>query len=358
MVDISVIMPIARQSYDSLIGLEDIHLLEPTVKSLKSQKFKDFEFICVDSLFEHRPKTFEGEPFNQDKLPFPVKHVPVNLNHRFWYDRKRWSVCGALNSGIIMAEGELIVRIDDGAQFDKDYLTKFWEGYQIGYFPMAMHIRYLEGRPARLDANYMEKGYEAQRPFLYQHLEPDREEVLKQVYGEEGLVRDSRYPVVKGRGGRMIAPKNWYYGYSSISLQAALKVNGYDELFDGDKSLEDVDMGSRLEMAGYKEMFLLDVDLQVIEHEHGPISSDVLNYDVKPIKCNYAIYLLNRKRGRWRANQTRLTDEDLEFIREESLKPPCSPSPDYYQDDCQGDLFRLWASNPPIFNLREESLSV
>lgn len=156
----------------------------------------------------------------------------------------------------------------------------------------------------------------------------------------------------------MVAPKNWYYGYGSVSLEAALKVNGYDEFFDGDKSLEDVDMGSRLEMAGYKDMFLLDVNLQVIEHEHEPIPSDILNYDVKPIKCNYAVYLLNRKRGRWRANQTRLTEEDLKFIREESLKPPCSPSPNYYQDECRGELFKLWASNPPIFNLREERLSV
>ena len=123
-------------------------------------------------------------------------------------------------------------------------------------------------------------------------------------------------------------------------------------------SLEDSDMGSRLTMAGYKDMFLLDANHWVVEHEHEPIPEDVIARDVKPIKCNYSVYLLNRKHGRWRANSTKLTKEDIEFIRQESLKPPCSPKPHFYADDCKGDLFRLWASNSPIFDLREERLDL
>jgi len=361
MVLISVIMPTARHDYP-LIGLPRIHILEPTLGSLKKQTFRDFELIIVDALYERRPRLFQGEPFRDDHLPFPVKHVPVHPNHRFWLNRKRWAVCGALNTAILHAEGELIVRIDDCSELpDPDYLKKFWEGYECGYFPMAMHIRYLGGQPARLDKKYLELGYELQRPFLYQRLEDeveDRAEILKRVYGEEGLIRDSRYQTIVKRGGRIIAPVNWYYGYSCVSLEAALKINGYDELFDGDKSIEDIDFGSRLEMAGYKNMFLLDVNLQVIEHEHEPIPADVIARDIKPIKCNYALYLLNRKKRRWRANSDKLTEEDLEFVRQESLKPPCSPRPHYYDEDCRGELFRIWAENQPIFDLREERLEV
>jgi len=343
-------MPTARHDYP-IIGLPNVHLLQPTIESLKRQTFKDFEFVVVDALYDRRPKLFKGEPFRSEKLPFPVKHVPVHPNHRFWLDRKRWNVCGGLNTALLYADGELVVRVDDCSEFEEDYLAKFWEGYQSGYFPLAMHIRYLEGKPARFNKEYLEKGYEAKHS---ETLEQNRVQMLRRLYGDQGLVRDTRWPVVERHGGRMVAPVNWMYGYSSFSLEAALKVNGFDERFDGQKSLEDVDFGSRLEMAGYKSVFLLDVNLWVIEHEHDPIPTDVIEPNVKPIVCNYALYLLNRKRRRWRANVDRLSAEDIEFVRQESLKPPCSPTPHFYADDCQGELFKLWMSHQPIFDLREE----
>ena len=139
-----------------------------------------------------------------------------------------------------------------------------------------------------------------------------------------------------------------------MPLDAAFNVNGYDELFDGDKSLEDADMGSRLYMAGYKDKFLLDVNHQVIEHEHGPIYEGLIDNLVKPIKCNYAIYLTNRNKNRWKANSGTLSEKDVEFIREESLKPPCSPTPNFYDENCIGKMFNVWIRNQPIFDLKEE----
>jgi len=349
MPEISCILCTARDDYP-IIGLPHVHLLEPTLKSLARQTFKDFELIIVDALYDHR------KCYDFTRLPFPVKHVPPHTNHRFWLDRRRWGVCGQLNTGLLYAEGELVVRIDDCSEFEDGYLQKFWEGYQSGYFPMAMHIRYLEGKPARVNQDYLKKGYEAK---YSQTLEEEgRAKLLKRLYGENGVVKDTRWPTVEAHGGRMIAPVNWMYGYSSFSLEAALKVNGYDENFDGDKSLEDVDFGSRLEMAGYRGMFLLDTSLWVIEHEHKLIPEDVVTRNVKNIKCNYALYLLNRRKGRWRANADKLTEADIEFLIEESLRPPCSPRPHFYEDDFRGELFKLWADNQPIFDLREERLTV
>lgn len=262
-----------------------------------------------------------------------------------------------LNTGIMAAEGELLTRIDDCSQFDEGYLQRIWDEYQRGYWLQAMHVRYLEGKPSRVDEEYMEKGYEG--VYGYTHLEKnEREALLRRVYGEEGLVRDTRYPVVRARGGRMVGPPEWFYGYSSLTLEAALRVNGFNELFDGDKSQEDQEMGLRLSMAGYRDLFLLDVGHQVVEHEHLPIPDHVIARDQGNIKCNYSLYLLSQRKGRWRANAERLTDEELEFIREESLRPPCSPTPGFYLDDCRGEPFRTWAENQNIFNLREERLSL
>ena len=240
-------------------------------------------------------------------------YVPFHPNHRFWLTQRRWNVCGALNTGIIHAEGELLVRIDDCSEFEPDFLRKFWEGYKNGLFPLAMHVRYLEGKPARFDRDYAEKGYES-KYFDVAHCgvrteKEEKLETLRRIYGDEGLIRDTRYPIVKARGGKMIAPPDWYYGYSSMSLEAALKINGYNELMDADKGQEDQECGLRLTMAGYRNMFSLDVDHQVIEHEHEPIPERIVARDVNNAKCNYAIYLLNQIKNRWRANSELLTEE-------------------------------------------------
>jgi len=347
---ISCILSTARHNFP-IIGLPSIHIFEPTLRSLEKQTFKDFELIIVDALYPERKEWIE-----RTKWSFPIKYVPVHANHRFWLDHKRWNICGALNTAILHAEGELLVRIDDCSEFDASFLQKFWDGYRNGYFPLAMHVRYLEGKPARFGKEYMEKGYEAKYSLTLE--KDERVKILYRLYGDEGLVRDTRYPIVKSRGGRMIAPPDWYYGYSSMSLEAALKINGYNELMDADKSQEDQECGLRLTMAGYRDIFSLDVDHQVIEHEHLPIPSDVVTPNQGNIKCNYALFLLSKNENRWKANSQKLTENEVEFVRQESLKPPCSPKPNFYEDDCRGKLFDLWLSGQNLFDLREERLSL
>ena len=347
MVDISVILATARQSYGIIIGLENLHILEPTFNSLEKQTFREFEVILVDALYSEKRQWIE-----EGKWSFPVKYVPVHLNHRFWLDRKRWNIGGALNTGVLWAEGELIVRIDDCSEFKPDYLAKFWQGYQSGCFPLAMHIRYLEGKPVRVDEKYLEKGYEAA-------WSPEAEPVLREIYGEGDLVRDTRYPLAEARGGRMTAYPNMFYGYSSFSLESALKINGFNELCDGQKGLEDVEFGERLVNAGYRNMFLLDVDLQVIEHEHYPIAG----LSGEPIVCVYGLIQFNRRQRLFRANEKRLTFEDCEWIRCE-VCPECDNLQRCLGEKLkgkfyiEGENFDIWISHQPIFNLREERLTI
>jgi len=353
---VSVILATAREDYP-IVGLPNVHLLDLTLESLRAQTFMDFELIVVDALYDQRPDLFAGQKFHAGRLPFPVKHIPIARNarsdHGFWADHRRWNVCGALNTGILHAEGELLVRIDDCSEFGSDYLERFWKGYQKGFWPCAMHLRYLEGKPARLNDRYREIGSEAKYNFQF---EPNREEYLKKLYREGDLIRDTRYELVKKEGGRKIGSHEWFYGYSSVPLKAALKVNGFNELFDGDKSLEDCDMGSRLWMAGYKNKFLLDIEHQVIEHEHKPLPEKLIDPQARPIKCNYAIYLLYRKKKRWKANAQKLSSSEIDFIRESSLTSPCTPEgcSHIYEDDCRGLWFDLWVRNQPLFDLKKE----
>lgn len=259
-------------------------------------------------------------------------------------------------------QGELIVRIDDCCEFDSEFIKRFWDGYECGFFPGAMHIRFLNGKPARLNGEYGEKCYDTT---MLAHSSVDkasRDKLLHRIYREDGLIRDLRYDIVTKNGGRMVGPHNWHNGYSSMPLDIALKINGYDENFDGDKGLEDIDCGSRIEMAGYKNKFVMDVDHQVIEHEGGTLAKELFNTEAKPIKCNYTIYLLNRKKNRYRANTGKMSGDNIDFIRQQSFRIPCITEgidkTHFYDEDCRGSVFEAWMFRQLIFDLKEERKKV
>lgn len=357
MVAISLILPTAREDY-TIIGLPKRHILEHCIESLKKQTFTDFELIVVDCIFQERPSMFKGKPFK--KQTFQVKHVPIHPNHTFWLKRKRPCAAAAVNTGIIHAQGELLVKIDDCCMFDKEYLAKIWSFYQKGFFPLSLYTKYRAGKQAYFTKDYRETGGSAGAsdvPSGKDVSDPLKMNQRLKLYGDGGPVIDSRWKIVQSRG-RIIAPHSWFYGYGSLSLEAALKINGMDELFDGDTTLMDVDLGERLVMAGFRNMFLLDKNLWVIEHEHEAISSLVRPPACGNIKCNYAIMLVNKRRRRWRANTDKLSDKELQFVKEETLRFPCQWNPHQYLDDCEGEMFNLFSENQPIFNLREERLDV
>jgi len=344
-VDISVILATARGDHP-IIGLPDVHIFQPTFRSLERQSFRSFELIVVDALYPKRQQWIK-----EQNLSFPVKYLPPHPNHRFWLNRGLWCVSGMLNSALIHAEGELVVRIDDCSEFEEWYIQRFWEGYRRGYFPMAMHIRYHAGKPARVNAGYLNKGYEAKYAPMPSG---DRATLLMRLYGENGIVRDTRWPTVE-KAGRMVAPPEWGYGYTSYSLEALLRVNGFNELFDGVKGQEDQDIAIRMHLAGYRDTFLLDKDLWVIEHEHLPAEVN----SPPPFKCNYGIIQHEQAEGLYRANEWRLSRGECERIRR-NICPKC---PNYTR--ClgeelkgrfyvEGELFDVWVENQKTFNLRDE----
>lgn len=347
---ISVIIPTARDDYP-IIGMPDVFVLEPTFKSLEKQKFRDFEVIVVDALYPDKKEWIDSR-----KWSFPVKYVPPHPNHSFWVNRGLWGVAGMLNSAILHAEGDLIVRMDDCSEaLDDEYLSKFWDLYLSGYFPMAMHVRYHGGQPARVNDDYLNNGYEAKYAIMPNE---DREQLLKILYGENGIIRDTRWATVE-KAGQLIAPPEWFYGYSSFSLDAALRINGFNELLDGQKGLEDVDFGIRLNMAGYKDVLLLSKDLWVIEHEHLPCKID----SPIPFKCNYGIIQYSIDKNLYVANTSTMDRNDCDFIKNK-ICPSC---PNYIRckNEMLGgrfyidnDLFDIWIRNQSVFDIRSERLEV
>jgi glycosyltransferase involved in cell wall biosynthesis len=369
-IDISIVLITARDDFP-MLGLPTTHLLGPCISSLKAQEFKNFELIVVDGLYEFRPEMFRGNPFDAEKLPFKVKHTPVHPKHAFWFSRHRPYSCEAFNTGLIYATGELVVKLDDCCEFDEKYLKTIWELYQCGYFPLSMHVKYIDGKPAYFTKEHMERAKQAgtsegkwKEAWVGTAADEAEHErivlgIYERLFGDGGPIRDTRWKEVEKSGGQMIAERNWFYGYSSFPLESGLKVNGMDELMDNDFSLMDVDFGQRLLMAEHDNIFLLDARLRVVEHSHVPISLKLFDaQNIGTVKCNYAILKINERKKRLKANSDFLNNEDLEFVKKETLRHPCSWNPHQYMDDCEGPMFKLWAANQPIFDLREERKNV
>jgi len=347
MVKISVILCTARDDYP-MIGLPDTFIFEPTIRSLENQTFDDFELIICDALYDYR-KDYEIDK----KASFPVKHIKPKPS--VWDKIGAWRVCNQLNTAIMHCSGELIVRIDDCCSFGPEYLKKFWDWYKRGFFAQALVIYHHGTEPLR---NTEETKELYHKTFTSPAVKGETyEEIVKKLdllYKPGEIIRDSRWRFFEGEGVCSGDMRTWYYGYGSFSLDAIIKVNGFDENFDGAKSLEEVDLGSRFYMAGYRDL-ILDESLTVIEHFHGPVSKKAIWYDGKPPKCNYALYLLNQKKNRYRANSDKLTEEDLRYIWEETCREPCSHCGG---KDYDYEMFKFWANNQRIFDLEEERRKV
>lgn len=337
----SVTLETARSSYGAMIGRENVHLLQPSLDSLEKQTFKDFEFIVSDAMFEKRPDTFNGHPFNREDYNFPIKHIPVKP-YSVWLQQGLWAGQAGLNQGIIHSDGELLVFLADCCEFKEDTLELYWKWFQKGYFAMALTIYHKNGKPFFYDEKYKDLV-----------IGTSTLEEIKKVGGFDKLVKDSRWKYMENTDVIAPCPWNWHYGYNSCSLEVALKINGFDENFDGDKALGDVDFGSRLEMAGYNNL-LLDKNLYVIENGHNSVPKEVLWSQSKAFRSNYSLMLLNRKKGRFRANSYQLTEEEIEWIVEHgthwSVLRPEVGSIEY-------EMFQFWLDHPPLFDLAELRLN-
>lgn len=354
MPEITVLMTTARGDH-TLIGMPNIHIFELPLETLKRQTFKDFEFIVVDSLYEKRKNYFK-----KVDLPFPVKHVPPKSSP--WIDRGMCHIANDWNTGIIHAEGELIVRMDDWTKpavfstgvydghqvtysdFNSNYLAKIWSWYKKNCWTISLSLFY-----QNVTAETIPQLYQKHYKKLFGE-PPDGEsidrklKVLDIIY-QDAKVKDYRYDMLKGSEATHVEP-GAFGGLCAIPLKPLLDVNGLDELFDGCKTLEDTDLGYRLDFAGYHNRFIMDKQLVVIEYNATHTTPPTLYSS--DFKSNVALSLMNFNWRRWRANTTPLTEEQIEYVRKETVERVGKPFTEEREK-----LFNFWVNHQPNFNLRE-----
>jgi len=204
--------------------------LQATAESLELQTFPkdDFEWVIVDVWAEQRRKYTEG------CYSFTIKHVKEKPS--IWHGLKEpegWesetkpafpTVCNARNTGIIVADGELLVYADDTVIFTPSFLGIAWYWYQRGF---AL------------------KGY---RHKFREDLSIDRE--FEDFWLRGGIRRHALSQI----WGHILA----------VPLEWELEVNGWEEFLDGAVGAEDIEHGFRLERS-YGNRCILDSRALVYE---------------------------------------------------------------------------------------------
>jgi hypothetical protein len=270
---------------------------------MEKQTFKDFELIFIDVLYDERPDYFRDHNYG-----LRIKHIPAKPNA--WYDEGLVQTCSQFNKGIIHADGELIFTSADSNMYPPHLMENLWKHYQDGYFTslgFGSDLTYtpeLYERTLQADGTYSDNKGTWQGTNKLDHIgwsDPD-------LPFDGKVIMDHRYRQLfinpqephTLRMNFAEIPPDWFYGISTMSLEAALKVNGYDQALDGDSALNDVDLGNRLAMLGYKlAMFR---DSFCVEAYAGTFWNPKMKSPRPEVKCNFGIVQYNKYRQRSRVN--------------------------------------------------------
>jgi len=339
----TIVVPTARRSRGVLVGLGDEHLFGPTFRSLEAQTCRDFEVVVADCLAGRRDLTAELRALGN--WTFRWRVVP---GAGPWLKRRLWSAQHAQNEAAIHADGRVLIFCGDAGEFPSDALAraKVWleAGKQPHFLCIYKRANALIPLDGSTDADAHGYGSGDGGKTTLGDLR------RAGVFGPGArVVRDSRWQFVEARNAPIAGHWQWFYGYGTVEREAFFAVNGFDENCDGDKALGDVEIGSRLELAGHLDL-VLDPALYVYEHDHGLLDADVVRTDLRALRSNYSLVLLNRALRRTRGNSYRLTDDELELVIGHGV---AWSVPRYAPEDEEYALQQWWRANPPIFDLRE-----
>lgn len=261
-------------------------VLKMMVDTVLAQDYDgEMELIIVDLAYDYRREQFadilattEMPGHRKGKSPVPVLHVPDRSTP--FKDRKLLRICSPKNTGAMLARGDWVIFTDD--------------------------CQVLPENGVSLCANWAKQGVGCTMAYekrIWGRGEEDR------TTGKDA--RGDHLGVAVGDGKRIPARQIGFLGgtMSMLPMDALLQLNGFDEMFDGSRQLEDADMCMRLAALGQNMAY--ERRASVIEYEVGAYDERVVT--TEPIKCNgaYADWVW-KKGGRVRANTGRNALEETQ----------------------------------------------
>ena len=290
---LSVIMHTCRRDDPGLPS----SVLGMMIDSIKRQDFVgDVELIIVDLAWE-----FRKDALKNVALPFPVLHIPDRPTP--FRDRKILRICSPKNTGLLFARGDWVIFTDDCQVMPENGLSLCYEWARQGIGCTMAYEKRIWGKGC-----------------------PDR------TTGVDA--RGDHLGVAWGEGKRVAPRQIGFLGgtMSMIPMETALQLNGWDEMFDGSRQLEDADMCMRLTAFGQEMAY--ERRARVIEYEVGAYDERVVK--TNPIKCNGAYSdFIWKQGGRTVANTHLLREQAVKVMNWQGCarlqdENKCSP----HMSDC------------------------
>lgn len=332
----SVSLMIHTASADSFLAEQGIpSYFGALVRCLQHQAFTNFELVYVDTYHEENRERFTDLA---NVTPFQIKHVAVHPEHRYWYDQGYCYISAAKNTGILYADGELLISCDDAEFFPAQFLEAYWRHYQAGRYMHALHKR-------------------------YRSMSVQDGQVVMPLAGD-CYINDHRWHRVAVQNPLIHRYGTLCFAGTSFSLGDALMLNGFNERMDGCKSLEDCDFGNRLKWLG--RSFALDQAgwAAILDHpsySEGALTSGPdgqLTPQTTVLRRKIESFIAVENHGMLRcavelsdcvANKQPVTPQHLAIIQADTIKyrhfDPLTPE--------HADKLAIWLATP-TFDLRQQ----
>lgn len=301
------------------IHQQDWNILDKIVENLRRQTFRDFELIIVDICYDHRMEYLD----QIDPVDFPILHIPDKDS--IFRDLSMIRISSARNTGLLYARGKNVIFSDDGQEWSEDALHY-----------LAPWAKNGAGATCRLHRNNGRGAIEVDSRWV--------------SYGIDGTLKTK---IVNARdvgylGGTL----------SMVPIEPMLMCNGWDEMFDGSRQLEDADMAKRLGETDLK--MALEGHPSCVEFALRSCKADkVRNHMIAKCNGSYCYPLWEEQPTRVEANNVLLTDEQLgTFVSgcctKLTLQGTCSVS----KDKCgmvpnRKSLLKIYQDPRLVFNIRQ-----
>lgn len=313
MVKVSIILPTNRPSGFKLI-----------FNALKYQTLDhdEFELILADDCKDREKLAVE---YAKTQGVRNLKYMRSKPN--YW--RSNRLIANARNTGLIYAEGELVLFVDDYIWFPPRFLEQHWKVYM------------------RTQGRYAMVGGSKAVKYAPNQVEDVDKLPLPEVKGdvEGAFIRNiAQFKVSDTRGDREVKDcgGQWFYTCNaSAPLKKIIEVNGFDEEFDL-TSEEDIDLGLRLSRVGCKFWYRLQYNCTIFHMDHRPVEKMMEN---RPKKYKEVTYEELRKRGVLESNP-----DEVQLV----LKEKYSVKYDGSWGLHERNRYRSPYANEGIFNLKEE----
>jgi len=242
------LIPNSTNFKDLLINrLEGIkHYLEPTLKSLEKQKYKNLELII-----SHRnPSKDEIDTISS----YNINCKLVKEKPSIWHDLgvKYPTLCNNINTAFIHSTGELLWRLDDLTFFDNRVTQELINNWNNKLYTTSRAIRCIEYDDIKKGINTINR------------LGPNKVEYINNGWSYQ----------YKPLSDNLYIPMSMCWGFSStISKDEFIELNGQDELWDGAICGTDMELGRRLDVISkYKRVVGKEI---IYELDDVPYKSNI-----------------------------------------------------------------------------------